>query len=149
MTEQQSDNLVEILRRQLGPRHQSSMHQGRAEITQVLRDELQVGAAEAESLVRQMIDSGQLRYVTGDESPPGAERMIAQPGERPDRPLATPVVPVVTGGTSSPPLVPVSAGDPGAVDAGGQGPGYWDIGGQAAGVVPSTTRKGQVEPRGT
>lgn len=58
-------------------------------------------------------------------------------------------VPVAGAGTGSPAAGPVAivAADP--EQGGATGPGYWDIGGSGAGVVPSATRKGQVEPRGT
>ncbi|HMQ31325.1 MAG TPA: hypothetical protein PKD53_11385 [Chloroflexaceae bacterium] len=63
-------------------------------------------------------------------------------------------IPVAGAGTGSPAAGPVAvvAADPttaGEAAAQGTGPGYWDIGGSGAGIVPSSTRKGQVEPRGT
>lgn len=59
---------------------------------------------------------------------------------------AMPVAGAGTGSAAAAPLA-VAATDP-ALGAHG-GAGYWDIGGGATGVVPSTTRKGQVEPKGT
>lgn len=174
MTERESGNLIEILRQRFGPRHPGAMDRGRADIVQALRDELQIGAADAEAMVQRLVEQGQLRYVTSDERDPGdtsapaddrAERAgtgaggvtpVAPPisANVPVAPAVTgaaPVAPVAAGGTTStaqPPLVPASVDDDDAARAGGQGVGYWDIGGQAAGVVPSATRKGQVEPRG-
>lgn len=61
------------------------------------------------------------------------------------------VAPVAAGsGSAIPGALPLAAGLPvgeGADDQ--QRLGYWDFGSDAAGVVPSSTRKGQVEPRGT
>lgn len=59
---------------------------------------------------------------------------------------ATPVAGAGTGTAAAGPLAVTAATDP-TLGAGQAG--YWDIGGLAAGVVPSSTRKGQVEPQGT
>jgi hypothetical protein len=184
VTERQSDDVVEILRRRLGARYQSGIDEGRAAMARALRDELSLGADEADALVRGLIDAGQIRYVTSDERDP-----MVDPGsrdvERPDQgerssardPLETgaglnPIpaqggpqegysglkagaaLPVSGAGTGSPAAGPLAVaaatgddrvGDP----TGAKGPGYWDIGAGTTGVVPSATRKGQVEPKGT
>jgi AraC-like DNA-binding protein len=62
--------------------------------------------------------------------------------------------PVITGGTSTPaipPIMPAGAAHPidDATDTDYFEGGYWDLCGDRAGVVPSRSRKGQVEPRGT
>lgn len=58
--------------------------------------------------------------------------------------------PLVQGGFVAPGATPLAAGvDIGDNAAERQAMGYWDLGEGAAGVVPSSTRKGQVEPRGT
>lgn len=64
--------------------------------------------------------------------------------------MGSPVAPLVAGGTTTPPATPLAAGVP--LDASAddlQRGGYWEFLGDRAGVVPSSTRKGQVEPRGT
>lgn len=56
--------------------------------------------------------------------------------------------PVAAGSSSAlPGTLPIAATDETLGGAGDRG-GYWEFGG-GVGVVPSTTRKGQVEPRGT
>lgn len=60
-------------------------------------------------------------------------------------------IPIAGAGTGSPaagPLAVVAADPTTSGEASATGHGYWDIGGSGAGVVPSSTRKGQVEPRG-
>lgn len=60
------------------------------------------------------------------------------------------VAPLVAGGTTTPSAAPLAAGaDIGASAEDLQRGGYWEFLGDRAGVVPSSTRKGQVEPRGT
>lgn len=167
MTQRESSSLIETLRARLGPRHQSTMDRGRADIVQVLRDELQIGANDAEAMVRQLIDQGQLRYVTSDERDPAGTSgpltdeagRAGSAGVAPPISATVPVAPAVTGaapvapiagGTTTPaPIVPAATDHDVTARAGDQDSGYWDIGGQAAGVVPSETRKGQVEPKGT
>ncbi len=184
MTERQSDDLVEILRRRLGVRYPSGIDEGRAAMARALRDELSLGADEADALLRGLIDAGQIRYVTGDERDPMLDPG-ARDDERPDQqghtstrdPLETGVglnpipaqggpqeglsglkagaaLPVSGAGTGSPaagPLAVAAATGDAMTDepTGARGPGYWDIGAGTSGVVPSTTRKGQVEPKGT
>lgn len=179
MTEQRGDSVIEALRSRLGSRYPGDMEQGRAEIVRVLRDELQLGADEAEALVRRMIDDGRLRYVTATErdplidpatldgDPTGRAEYTGEgdPYQRPGDTVVAPLLggvqdtagaprvvaaPAVSSSTTTPP--PVFVGDVAASGAeldAGNGPGYWEIGGGATGVVPSGSRKGQVEPRGT
>jgi hypothetical protein len=64
--------------------------------------------------------------------------------------MGSPVAPLVAGGTTTPPATPLAADAPLAASADDlQRGGYWEFLGDRAGVVPSSTRKGQVEPRGT
>ena len=179
MIERQQDDVVEALRRRLGNRHQAGLDEGRADLVQALRDELSLSADEAEVTLRRLIHEGRVRYVpaherdvehdataqhdeyldrdqrTRDDNPAttGAGLGLAVPptggpqqGYSGVTGTAAPVAAAGTGSAAAGPLA-VAAADSDLVE--GQGPGYWDIGGQATGVVPSTTRKGQVEPRGT
>jgi hypothetical protein len=58
--------------------------------------------------------------------------------------------PIAAGGLTTPPAIPVAAGDAPVANAEDlQRGGYWEFNGEGAGVIPSPTRKGQVEPRGT
>lgn len=175
MTERHDDSAVEALRSRLGTRHQSGIDAGKADMARVLREELNIGADEADDLLRQMIEAGTVRYVTGSERDPevrdgdGAEhtgmRAEDSAAARGDA-LGLNVVPPTGGpqagysgmatGTATP-AVAVGTGSPAAgamamaaTDGAMAEGGYWEIGaGGATGVVPSSTRKGQVEPRGT
>lgn len=180
--EQRSDSVVDILQRRLGTRHHSGMESGRKDIERVLMDELSMEHDQAHEMVSRMIDSGQIRYVTGDERDIEVDR-DAQLDEHTDRAyqvgadrrgmaddVVTPgMIPPATAagtagmntGTGMPPVPiapPPSGGSPavaplfpaaGDADMAGDRMGYWDICGDKAGVVPSRSRKGQVEPRGT
>lgn len=179
MTERQSDavDVVEILRDRLGVTYHASIDGGRGEIVGVIADELNVGRDEAEEILRMQMEAGRIRYVVGSEVDPvgnpevqddrarrGDEgvtdrsdnlRVNAIPGQGgPDAATsgltAGAAAPLVAGGTTSPAAAPLAAG----VDIGGsaedlQRGGYWEFAGDRAGVVPSSTRKGQVEPKGT
>lgn len=58
--------------------------------------------------------------------------------------------PVAAAGATAPAALPLAAGvDIGKNAAELQDAGYWEFTADRAGVVPSSTRKGQVEPRGT
>jgi hypothetical protein len=64
--------------------------------------------------------------------------------------LAGAPAPIAAGGLGAPPATPLAAGDGITASAEDlQRGGYWEFTGDKAGVVPSSTRKGQVEPRGT
>ena len=57
--------------------------------------------------------------------------------------------PIAAGGTTMSGAVPLAAGAPIGESADDLQGGYWDFAGDKAGVKPSSTRKGQVEPKGT
>jgi hypothetical protein len=59
------------------------------------------------------------------------------------------VAPPMGGGSTTPPVAPVLTGMPTTGSADDLEGGYWDFASDATGVVPSQSRKGQVEPRGT
>jgi len=187
---------VEVLRSRLGVRYQAGIDEGRGEIARVLADELNIGRDEAERMTRQLIESGEIRYVTDVERdvdpniPPTDETQsnvrhrsdddrdhsaagIADPallnrtssrddtlnenvvvgGGGPQTTAAginTPAAGPVAAGSSGalPGTLPINVG-PGSADGMADGGGYWDFGSGAAGVRPSPTRKGQVEPLGT
>gem|GEM_PF-1546962 len=187
-------NAVELLRERLGIRYQAGLDEGRAEIARVLAGELNVGHDEAERMTRQLIDSGEIRFIPGIERdddrniPPVDDSRVdmgeyhrgnadaGAPGvvlpELNDRaggrdsdaradadgtPLpaglhpgfAAPIAANNPSG-STPGTVPLAAGLPFDADTGDHlRTGYWDFGSGAVGVRPSSTRKGQVEPRGT
>lgn len=189
MTEhdQESRDVVGVLRDRLGVRYQASIDDGRAEIVRVLADELKIGRDEADSMTSQLIDSGRIRYVTGverdveydteahqDERGDADNRRGAAGVVAPDLTDRTDILqanaipggggpqttasglhagaaaPVAAGSSGAAPgALPLAAGvDIGAGAEEQQRRGFWDFGAGAAGVVPSTTRKGQVEPRG-
>ena len=168
--EERSDSVVDILRRRLGTRHQSGLEEGREDIVRVLRDELSMEHDQAEGLVSRLIDAGQIRYVTAAEHDAELDPDV-QYDEHTDRAYQDDVVPPavvppvgmagMNTGTGMPPMPivapPPSTGSPAAVpmmhpaldtDAADGRMGYWDICGDKAGVVPSRSRKGQVEPKG-
>jgi hypothetical protein len=181
MTERQGGDPVESLRARLGVQYRARLDEGRAELARVLGDELGLGRDDAERAVRELIDAGRIRYVTGveedvthdmaaqhDEHSDANARddgatersdnltINAIPGRGNDRSggvsglTAPSTSPLVQGGIVAPGATPLAAGvDIGDNAAERQQMGYWDLGGGAGGVVPSSTRKGQVEPRGT
>lgn len=173
MTERQSDDVVEILRSRLGVRYQSGVDEGRAAMVRTLRDELGLDADQAEAAVRDLIDGGHLRYVTADERDPetrddGRSRRQDDHPRYSTDPADLNVVPATGGpqagtsglatgsaavaagaGSGSPAAGPLAVAAAAGGVSGGEDRGYWDIGAGATGVVPSSTRKGQVEPKGT
>lgn len=67
MTEHESRDLVEALSARFGPRHYSSIDDGRADLVGAIADELHVGRDEADMMFQRMVDSDRIRYVTGTE----------------------------------------------------------------------------------
>jgi len=57
--------------------------------------------------------------------------------------------PLVAGGATNSGALPLAAGAPIGDSAEDLQGGYWDFAGDKAGIVASSTRKGQVEPKGT
>lgn len=170
MSELQGRDPVDILRSRLGVRYSSGLDDGRSEIVRVLSDELGLNRSEAEATLRNLMDTGHIRYITARESDTaravGAGRSDDLDASSDDlRVNAIPggggpasavsglsagaAAPVVVGGNTTPPPIPVETGVPlGMEDNFDPRLGYWDFGG-GGGVVPSRSRKGQVEPTGT
>ncbi|GAB4430011.1 MAG: hypothetical protein OHK0015_14630 [Chloroflexi bacterium OHK40] len=176
MTEQQSRDIVDILSERLGVHYYASIDDGRARIVETIAEELRLDRARAEETLERLLEAGRIRYVTGTER--DVVRDVApRDGDHSDhREDATnrsdslvvnaipgaggpqqgtsglsagAVAPVAAGGTSSnAPGAPLAAAIPldhSAEEA--QRAGYWDFS-EARGVVPSDSRKGQVEPAG-
>lgn len=178
-----------VLRDRLGVRYRSSIDDGRTEIARVLSDELNISRDEAHDMVRRLVDSGQLRYVTDVEhdvdynveargEPTSRDNGLGNdvtldgsgPSNRGDT-LRTNAIPGgggpqeaslgLSAGAAAPLAVGTSSGGGGAVNpvVAGADPGrlsddrndsgYWDFDSERSTVVPSTSRKGQVEPSGT
>lgn len=189
MTEHEHEGrgAVDALRARLGVHYRASVDDGRAEIARALADELNIDRDQADAMVGRLIDSGQIRYISGieaDRGDTGATRYeqrsdadsstgapgLAEPdatdrrdllrsnaipheGAPPQRHVsgitAPATAPLVAGGFGAPGATPLAAGVPiGESAEERQRMGYWEFGG-GAGVAPSSTRKGQVEPRGT
>lgn len=180
MTERAPRDVIEILKERLGVRYRSDIDSGRNEMMRVVREALNVSSEESERIIRQLIDNGQIRYVTGDERDVEHDveaqhdehsdrqrrgeaegfsdrsdnlRVNAIPGAGGPQEAASGITgpataPVVAGGSTTPAIIPAVV-DPGLTETAGtrQGGGYWDFGSETVGVVPSDSRKGQVEPR--
>lgn len=178
MSERQRTGVIEPLCERFGYHYQSPMEEGRAELIRAISEELSYSRDEADTLLQYMIDAGEIRYVPAIERDPVGNPAVA-PVDRRDTATDSPAEdlrinaipgqggppggtsgmtgssaapPLVAGGTTTSAAMPVGSGLA-ATPAGALGArpasGYWDLGTGAIGVVPSSTRKGQVEPRGT
>lgn len=177
MTEHNQHDVVEVLRERLGVRYAGSMESGRGEILRLIGSELGVGRDEAEQILQQQIDAGRIRYVTRAEHDSDDNRVAPRDGrsdyesdhgDRSRDPLVN-AIPgqggiaaaasgltggaaapgIVMGGTSNTPAVPLDPRLSIQEAADGVQGDYWEFLGDRTGVVPSSTRKGQVEPAGT
>jgi hypothetical protein len=178
MSERQRINVIDQLRARFGYHYPISMEEGRAELVRAISEEINCSSDEADTLLQYMIDAGEIRYVPAIERDPVGNPAVApadQPDPAADRPaedLRINAIPgqggppggtsgmtggqaaptIVGGGTTTSPTMPVGAGlAASTAEASGGRPegGYWDLGTGTVGVAPSSTRKGQVEPRGT
>lgn len=178
MSERQRINVIDQLRARFGYHYPSAMEEGRAELVRAISDEVDCSSDEADTLFQYMIDAGEIRYVPAVERDPVGNPAVA-PADRRDPEVDSPAEDLrvnaiagqggppggtsgmtgahaapglAAGGTTTSPAMPVGAGLAAstAESTGGRPEsGYWDLGSGAVGVVPSSTRKGQVEPRGT
>jgi hypothetical protein len=67
VTEHESRDLVEALSARFGPRHYSTIDDGRKDLVDAIADELHVNHDEADMMFQRMLDSDRIRYVTGTE----------------------------------------------------------------------------------
>ena len=124
MAEQNYQDAVQTLQQHFAGRWEGTEVDGRQEMEEVLKRELNYSSSDAHDAVDALIAAGSVRYVTNS----AAEVAV---GDAPEMPA--PAGPMGTGGSGGIVAEPLSL-------AGG----YWQITG--GGVVESEARKGQVEP---
>jgi hypothetical protein len=89
------------------------------------------------------------RGTLGPDETPLAGTPIAGSGGVVMSILGVPAAAVGTGGSGAAAAMPLPTADMDDTDDTWRHGGYWDISSETAGVVPSRSRKGQVEPKGT
>ena len=118
MTERSYQDAVQLLKERLGATWEGAEAEGRDEMARVLREELGYSDREANDAIDAMIESGTLRYHADDETGGAVVPPATMGGIGGSAPTPTPAPLIVRTG-------------------------HWQIG---AGVVESTSRKGQVTP---
>jgi hypothetical protein len=124
MAEQNYQDAVQALQRHFAGRWEGTESDGRHEMEEVLKNELNYTSSQAHDAIDALVAAGSVRYVTDSV----AEVAL---GDAPN--LPAPAAPMGTGGSGGIVAEPTS-----------MVPGYWQITG--GGVVESEARKGQVEP---
>jgi hypothetical protein len=124
MADQSYQDAVQVLQQHLAGRWEGAEADGRAEMENILKRDLNYDSAQARDAIDALIAAGSLRYVTDS----AAEVAV---GDAPTIPA--PAAPMGTGGSGG------IVAEPTALSAG-----YWEVTG--GGVVESEARKGQVEP---
>lgn len=129
MTERSYERAVQVLKDRVGMRWEGVEADGRDEMARALEHELGVSHGDADALIDDMIDSGELTYhraTVGDD--PVADVIPAVP--------AAGVGGVSSGGVGGVPVVPAIVSN-----------GYWQIGsGESERGAERIARQGQVDP---
>jgi hypothetical protein len=124
MEERSYQDAVQVLQQHLAGRWEGAEADGRAQIENILKRELNYDSTQARDTIDALIAAGLLRYVTDSAA-------VVAVGDAPTMPA--PAAPMGTGGSGGIVAEPTSLTS-----------GYWQITG--GGVVEAEARKGQVEP---
>jgi hypothetical protein len=133
MTERSYERAVQVLKERLGMRWEGAEGDGRDEIVRALEHELAISRGDADRLLDDLIDAGELTY---HRAPTDDEGRVDVIPAIPAAGIGGVTMGGTTGGTGGLPAIPAFIT-----------PGYWQIGsGQSEGGAERLARDGQVDP---